>query len=68
MMTDSRLNELLIRWQDLEEQGQTVSAEDLCADCPGLAPELGRLIDAFKAIGTVIRPGEAEVALSRLVA
>ena len=57
MLTDSRLSELLNRWHDLSEQGRDVSAEDLCADCPGLAAELGRLIKELKAIGTVIRPG-----------
>jgi hypothetical protein len=60
ILTDSRLSELLSRWQDLNEQGRDISVEDLCADCPGLAADLRRLIAALKAIGTVIRPGESE--------
>jgi serine/threonine protein kinase len=68
MLTDSRLSELLNRWQDLSEQGRDMSAEDLCADCPGLAAELGRLIEALKAIGTVIRPGESQDTSPRFMA
>ena len=44
---DERMNDLLSRWEDLREQGQTVSAESLCADCPELASELARHIQAL---------------------
>jgi serine/threonine protein kinase len=37
---DPRLNELLLRWEELREQGQSLSAEELCRTCPELAEEL----------------------------
>ena len=45
MSDETRLNELLLRWEELREQGQAApSAEQLCADCPELAEELCRRI------------------------
>jgi serine/threonine protein kinase len=38
------LNELLGRWQELREQGLSVSADELCSTCPELAGALGRRI------------------------
>ena len=38
-----RLLDLLERWQSLERQGQSVSAADVCTDCPELTEELERL-------------------------
>ncbi len=40
LRTDSRLSELLLRWEERQRSGQTVSAEDLCTDCPELLSEL----------------------------
>jgi serine/threonine protein kinase len=44
MDTDPRVSELLLRWQELRQQGQIVTAGELCADCPELAGELQRRI------------------------
>jgi hypothetical protein len=41
---DPRLDELLLRWEELHEQGQSLSADELCSTCPELAGELGRRI------------------------
>ncbi len=41
---DPRLNELLLRWEELREQGQSLSAEELCCTCPELAEELSHRI------------------------
>ncbi len=41
---DPRLDELLLRWEELREQGQSLSAEELCSTCPELAGELARRI------------------------
>lgn len=49
MTTDDTLAELLLRWEELHEQGQELSAADLCRDCPQLAALLARRIDALKA-------------------
>ena len=41
---DPRLAELLLRWEELREQGQSPSAEELCCTCPDLAEELSHRI------------------------
>jgi serine/threonine protein kinase len=45
METDPRVSELLLRWQELRQEGQTVTAADLCAGCPELAEELKRRME-----------------------
>jgi serine/threonine protein kinase len=45
MDTDPRVDEMLLRWQELRQQGQVVSAAELCADCPELAGELQRRME-----------------------
>jgi serine/threonine protein kinase len=44
MDTDPRVSELLLRWQELRQEGQTVTAAELCLECPELADELQRRI------------------------
>src|SRR5262245_52251738 len=42
-MPDTRelhIEALLRRWQEYQLRGETLSAEDLCCDCPELADEL----------------------------
>jgi hypothetical protein len=51
----SRVEELLRHWADQRRQGQTLSAKELCRDCPELAPEVARQIAAVTA--TVETPG-----------
>ena len=46
---DPRLADLLLRWEELHEQGQSLSAEELCSTCPELAEELGRRIALLRA-------------------
>ena len=57
------LADLLIRWEELFEQGQDVSAIELCQTSPNLTAELARRIKGLKAtdwlnkpIGTGIEP------------
>jgi hypothetical protein len=45
MDTDPRVSELLLRWQELRQQGQILTAAELCADCPELAKELERRLE-----------------------
>ena len=45
MDTDPQVTELLLRWQELRQQGQVVTAAELCADCPELAGELQRCME-----------------------
>ena len=48
MTDDDRIADLLLEWEERHEQGGDVSAEELCRDCPHLAPELTRRIHALK--------------------
>jgi serine/threonine-protein kinase len=47
MANPSGVNELVLRWQELREQGQPASAEELCAGCPELLDDLRRQIEAL---------------------
>ena len=46
MADESRLSELLRHWHQLRRHGQSVHTEQLCADCPDLATELHKQIQA----------------------
>jgi serine/threonine-protein kinase len=48
MTDDDRIAELLIEWEEDHERGTDRPAEELCRDCPHLAPELVRRIHALK--------------------
>ena len=48
MPIDADLIELLVRWEELREQGQDVPPRELCADRPELAAELERRIQGLK--------------------
>lgn len=52
------LAELLLRWDELREQGQDVSSIELCQGCPHLVDELERRICALKASDWMDRPIE----------
>jgi tetratricopeptide (TPR) repeat protein len=53
------LADLLVRWEELHQQGREVSAEELCRDCPHLADELARRIEALKVTSWLDQPIEA---------
>jgi len=40
MTTDTRISQLIARWESLNLQGQGISVEELCSECPELADEL----------------------------
>jgi len=50
------LADLLLRWEELRERGQDTTASELCRDCPQLAEELARRIDALKVTSWMDRP------------
>ena len=35
-MTSDRVEDLLLRWEELSERGESVTPEELCRDCPEL--------------------------------
>lgn len=55
MNAEEKLEELLLRWEELAEAGRQVSAEELCQDCPELTGELRRRIDGLMEMGWVSR-------------
>ena len=56
------LADLLLRWDELREQGQDVSALELCHGCPHLADELARRINALKVTSWLDKPVDAPAA------
>jgi eukaryotic-like serine/threonine-protein kinase len=59
MADDGRVAELLLRWEELHEQGREVSAEELCRDCPECREELARRIHALEVMAWVQQAPEA---------
>ncbi len=51
---DTKLDGLLSRWRELREQGQDVSAQEVCSTCPELADELARRIEALRRLQPVL--------------
>jgi hypothetical protein len=60
MTTDDRLTDLLDRWQLLLQAGRDVPAAQLCADCPGLAPELERRAEAVRRMNRLVVPAAGD--------
>ena len=50
------LAELLLRWEELYEQGCDKPASELAKDRPDLAPELARRIQALKSVSAILSP------------
>jgi tRNA A-37 threonylcarbamoyl transferase component Bud32 len=50
MNNEQRLRELTMRWNELRQQGQPVSTEALCADCPDLLQPLQQHLQALQAM------------------
>jgi serine/threonine protein kinase len=47
-MTDQRLIDLLLRHEELQEAGQSITLEELCKDCPELVEEVRRRLAKLK--------------------
>jgi WD40 repeat protein/serine/threonine protein kinase len=54
MSTETRLRELLLQWEDLRHEGRDASAPELCRECPELAGELQRRIDALQSVNAFL--------------
>jgi hypothetical protein len=57
MTVGQQVSELLLHWEDLRRQGQTVSAEELCRDCPEHLAEVRRQLAALQAMYQVVDTG-----------
>jgi eukaryotic-like serine/threonine-protein kinase len=54
---DARLEELLLRWEELHDQGRSVSPDELCSTCPELAEELGRRMALLRQLDPLVGGG-----------
>jgi WD40 repeat protein/predicted Ser/Thr protein kinase len=54
MPLDERLADLLLRWEELHEQGRAVTPEELCRDCPELFDEVRRRIRDLQSLGPAL--------------
>jgi serine/threonine protein kinase/Flp pilus assembly protein TadD len=50
MSLNARVLDLLLRWEERCEHGETLSAEELCRDCPELLPEVRQRIQELQAV------------------
>jgi Protein kinase domain len=53
-MTDDRIGPLVKQWDDAFQQGRDIPADELCKDCPELAAEVAKRIEALKRIEDLI--------------
>jgi len=61
MNEKDRLDDLLLRWDELYEQGQDVPPEELCQDCPELVAALADEIAGLKRAAWVNTPVKVDV-------
>src|ERR1700738_3665096 len=62
MATEHSVSELVLRWQELRQQGQPASAEEMCDNDPELLDELKRRLRALAFMEAFLgeaRPGVA---------
>jgi serine/threonine protein kinase len=62
MSGEEKVEQLLVRWDELREQGQEVSAEELVAASPELLGELIRQIQRLKAMDWLDHPAKESLA------
>lgn len=60
MGTNAKLDDLLLRWEERRRQGQAISAEELCRDCPELLAELNWHIQALQFMDSVLETTQEE--------
>jgi len=58
MSSEEHVEELLNRWEDLREQGEDISAEELCRDCPELASVVQERIAELRRIDRFLSTGQ----------
>jgi serine/threonine protein kinase/Tfp pilus assembly protein PilF len=64
MSTVSRLNDLLLRWEEAKQRRQPVTPEELCVDYPELLEDLKQRIEDLKRLDSVLATGEDSEALA----
>ena len=56
---DSEVNELLLRWREMREQGTDVSAQEICTTRPDLTEELARRIEVLRRLEPALADTDA---------
>ena len=56
---DPRIEDLLDRWEELSEQGESVTPEELCTEIPELLPVLKKRIEMIESVNALLDVGEA---------
>ncbi len=56
MTNEDKLSELLLQWEQLNQQGRLVTASELCADDPHLADEINLRIQALCSMDALMKP------------
>ena len=60
---ESRLIEMVVRWDELRREGPVVAAEELCHGCPELLGDLRLRIDALLAMDSVLDTASGDIAI-----
>jgi WD40 repeat protein/serine/threonine protein kinase len=55
MSTDPQVSDLLLQWEERQEEGVPVSVEELCHDCPHLLEEVRRKVAALQAMNPLVQ-------------
>ena len=58
MSQESRLLDLIVKWEELRAAGREVSAEELCRDCPELIEELEVSLRALAGMNAALGTGQ----------
>src|SRR5262249_43343835 len=53
-MASDRVEDLLLRWEELSERGEPGTPEELCRDCPELLDELRRRIRVLQTLNRAL--------------
>jgi len=61
MATETHLKELLIRWEELRDQGKDVTPEELCRDQPELVEPLRKRIAALRSMDSMLETAQQQV-------
>lgn len=56
MRDDEKISDLLLRWEEAQERGEDLAAENLCADCPELIEPVRKRIAALRRMDWMTRP------------
>ncbi len=54
MNTETRIDDLIHRWEEMRERGTSVPIEALCSDCPELTEEVRRRIRALREVDSAL--------------